>query len=301
MSFFVTRPPVPVPVTNDGSTPCSAAIRATTGETKLFPFPAASGAGALGAWAGGGGACSTDGGWAAWTGSAGAGAGAGAAGSAAGGVSAGGGVSEEGGAGADPGGAMVASTVPTSTVWPSGTRIWLTTPAPGLGTSVSTLSVEISSSGSSCAMVSPTCFSHFVTVPSDTETPICGITTSISFPVAIGSFLVLDELSQALHDVVHLRDERLLERRREWNRRVRRRNPHDRGVEVLERLLGDRRRDLRAEAAGARVLVEDEHLRRSPHALEYALLVPRDDRPQVEHLDLEAVLLEFAGGLVRRV
>ena len=78
MSFFVTRPPVPVPATDDGSTPCSAAIRATTGETKLFPFPAESGAGALGAWAGGGGAGSTGGGWAAGTGSAGAGADGGA-------------------------------------------------------------------------------------------------------------------------------------------------------------------------------------------------------------------------------
>ena len=34
MSFFVTRPSRPVPVTVAGSMPCSAAIRATTGETK---------------------------------------------------------------------------------------------------------------------------------------------------------------------------------------------------------------------------------------------------------------------------
>ena len=39
MSFFVTRPPVPVPATAFGSTPCSAAIRATTGETNVRPFP----------------------------------------------------------------------------------------------------------------------------------------------------------------------------------------------------------------------------------------------------------------------
>ena len=38
MSFLVTRPPVPVPGTRPGSTPCSAAIRATTGETNVLPF-----------------------------------------------------------------------------------------------------------------------------------------------------------------------------------------------------------------------------------------------------------------------
>ena len=45
--------------------------------------------------------------------------------------------------------------VPTSTVSPSWTRIFATTPSPGLGTSVSTLSVEISSSASSRAIGSP--------------------------------------------------------------------------------------------------------------------------------------------------
>ena len=39
MSFFVTRPPRPVPATGVGSMPCSAAIRATTGETNGLPFP----------------------------------------------------------------------------------------------------------------------------------------------------------------------------------------------------------------------------------------------------------------------
>ena len=42
MSFFVTRPLRPLPWTWPGSTPCSAAMRATTGETKLLPLPLAS-------------------------------------------------------------------------------------------------------------------------------------------------------------------------------------------------------------------------------------------------------------------
>jgi hypothetical protein len=74
--------------------------------------------------------------------------------------------------------------VPTSTVSPSWTRISCTTPLPGLGTSVSTLSVEISSSDSSASIGSPTCFSHLVIVPSETDTPIWGMTTSIAVPVA---------------------------------------------------------------------------------------------------------------------
>ena len=44
MSFFVTRPPEPEPGTCDGSIPCSAAMRATTGETNDFPFSAPDGA-----------------------------------------------------------------------------------------------------------------------------------------------------------------------------------------------------------------------------------------------------------------
>ncbi len=38
MSFLVTRPPWPVPGTEPTSTPCSAAIRATTGETNVLPL-----------------------------------------------------------------------------------------------------------------------------------------------------------------------------------------------------------------------------------------------------------------------
>ena len=84
-----------------------------------------------------------------------------------------------------PSGAITASTVPTSTVSPSWTRILATTPSPGLGTSVSTLSVEISSSGSSRPIGSPSCLSHFVIVPSETDTPIWGMTTSVCVPVDI--------------------------------------------------------------------------------------------------------------------
>ena len=45
MSFLVTRPPRPVPSICAGSIPCSAAIRATTGETKWCSAGAAAVAG----------------------------------------------------------------------------------------------------------------------------------------------------------------------------------------------------------------------------------------------------------------
>src|SRR5262249_4946151 len=59
-------------------------------------------------------------------------------------------------------------------------------PAPG-GPGVSTLSVEISTIVSSASMWSPTCFVQRVIVPSETLTPIWGITTSTTVPVAMGA------------------------------------------------------------------------------------------------------------------
>jgi hypothetical protein len=53
-------------------------------------------------------------------------------------------------------------------------------PATGEGISVSTLSVETSSSGSSTDTSSPTCFSQRVTVPSVTDSPSSGRLTSVA-------------------------------------------------------------------------------------------------------------------------
>ena len=55
--------------------------------------------------------------------------------------------------------------------------------------------------GSSASIVSPSCFSHFVIVPSETETPICGMTTSTAVPVHVASSAsvhsVLGELAES--------------------------------------------------------------------------------------------------------
>ena len=189
MSFFVTRPPRPLPSIWPTSMPCSEAMRATTGETNERSWPppspsasggaAGAGVSAAGSGLGGGGASST---FAAVAVSP--SAPLASADSSAACCVAGSGGSSTGSP--PPSGEMTASFVPTSTVSPSGTRICVRTPLAGLGTSVSTLSVEISRSDSSAAISSPSAFSHFVIVPSETETPICGMTTSTAVCVATG-------------------------------------------------------------------------------------------------------------------
>ena len=80
--------------------------------------------------------------------------------------------------GALPGAPMTATTVLISTVSPSAALISSRTPVTGEGISASTLSVEISKSGSSFCTGSPVFLSHLVIVPSKMDSPICGITTS---------------------------------------------------------------------------------------------------------------------------
>jgi hypothetical protein len=83
---------------------------------------------------------------------------------------------------ADP---IVATTLFTATVSPSFTLISVRIPAAGDGISASTLSVEISNSGSSRSIRSPTFLIHRTMVPSAIDSPIWGITTFVMvFPVA---------------------------------------------------------------------------------------------------------------------
>jgi hypothetical protein len=75
-----------------------------------------------------------------------------------------------------------AITWPTFTVSPAWARISATVPETGAGTSASTLSVEISTSVSSASTASPGCLAHSRITPSDTDSPIAGITTSTVSP-----------------------------------------------------------------------------------------------------------------------
>src|SRR5215213_4243419 len=91
---------------------------------------------------------------------------------------------------AAPGPAVIrARTWPTVTVSPASARISVRVPLAGEGISASTLSVEISTSVSSCSTVSPADLAHSRIVPSETDSPICGIVMSIVFasPACSGS------------------------------------------------------------------------------------------------------------------
>src|SRR3712207_6155216 len=77
---------------------------------------------------------------------------------------------------------MTASWAPTSTVSSSLTVISSSVPLTGDGISVSTLSVETSSSGSSADTSSPTALSHRVTAPSVTLSPRAGMVTGVPSP-----------------------------------------------------------------------------------------------------------------------
>src|SRR5579859_1079023 len=177
MSCLLTRPPAPVPGTVVRSMPCSLAMRRTSGEecTRAASLAAlAAGATAVGCGDGGGTICGFGAGAAAAAGT-GAGAGAALAGAGAG----------AGAAAADPAASITATTVLIGTVWPSLTLISLSTPADGDGISASTLSVEISKSGSSRSTLSPGFFSHLVIVPSKMLSPIWGITTSAAIAFSL--------------------------------------------------------------------------------------------------------------------
>src|SRR4029453_7683283 len=71
------------------------------------------------------------------------------------------------------------TTLLTATVSPSLTLMSVRTPAAGDGISASTLSVEISKSGSSPATLSPTFLIQRTIVPSAIDSPIWGMTTLV--------------------------------------------------------------------------------------------------------------------------
>ena len=142
----------------------SVTLSPSAGMVTGVPVAGAAGASATGAGAGAGAAAAGAGAWPfCWTGS-----GSGALSCAGAGAA---------GAAAPERSAMIASSAPTWTVSSSRTTIFWSVPAAGDGISVSTLSVDTSSSGSSISTDSPSCFNHRVTVPSVTLSPRAGIWT----------------------------------------------------------------------------------------------------------------------------
>ena len=86
-------------------------------------------------------------------------------------------------AAAPPSPAITATTKPTGTTSPAGTRISVSVPAEIAGTSIEVLSVSISNRFSPGFTVSPADLNHLVILPSATVSPSCGIRTSTLFPL----------------------------------------------------------------------------------------------------------------------
>src|SRR5690606_32629537 len=219
-------------------------------------------------------------------------------------------------AAASPATSTTASTVPTGTVSPAWTRIFVSVPVLGAGISIETLSVSTSRRISSASTRSPTCLCQVETVPSVTVSPSCGINTSIEryhpdIVVSIsrcrepGSSRQLRRPRAPLHprarsvhelpdprdDPVRVRDLRIFHVVRRSERDVRRRDAHDRAVEIPEQLLGDDRRDLRAPAAEPRVVLDGHETPRARDLAQNRLRIERHERADVHHCRGNAVLL----------
>ena len=175
MSFFVTRPEMPVPFSPVISMPCSFAILRTSGEDRVRRRSARVASAPAGL-AGAGAAFTATG--AAVTPAPSGPVSPGAAAGAAAGIDAAAVLAPA--AGCSPFAPMRATTLFTGTVSPSLTVISSTTPAPGDGISASTLSVEISKRGSSLSIGSPTFLIQRTIVPYAIDSPIWGITTSVA-------------------------------------------------------------------------------------------------------------------------
>src|SRR3990167_2091597 len=299
MSVFEMRPPAPLPVSCRKSTLCSLARRRTSGEVRMpisRSLEASKGsspptaAGGMAAFGGG----ATAAGFASALGGGGAAAfGASFAGAAA-------------AAGAPP-----SSSTPTTvliwTVAPSLTRISLSVPEAGAGISASTLSVEISKSGSSRSTLSPTFFSHLVTVPSKIDSPICGISTFVGISdsfyeietrkAKLETRSIAGELARGRHHLRRVREEVLLERRRVWHGRIERSYPDERRVQVLKRLLHHNGGNLAGNSSRARVFVHDQHPIGLAKRRQDGRFIERQQSPQVYHFALQSVFFgELLGG-----
>src|SRR5688500_5580416 len=166
------------------------------------------------------------------------------------------------------------------------------TPADGDGISASTLSVEISNSGSSRSTGSPTFLIHRTMVPSAIDSPIWGMTTLVAITV-----LIIHQPLRGFYHLSQARQNRRLERRRVRNPRVQARHPHDRSVQVLERVLSNYGRKLPSDAAGEGRLVQQQHPVRLGHALEDRVTVEWREAAQVDHLGLDSLFDQPVCGL----
>src|SRR6185436_20580760 len=107
--------------------------------------------------------------------------------------------------------------------------------------------------------------------------------------------LVRDEKPRRALDAILAGEELVLEGRGVGDGSVQGADDAHGTVEILERLLLDDRGEALADAAGARVLVRDEHLAAVPPDGQERVAVERGEAAEVEHGRLDAVLREAVG------
>src|SRR3990172_6088411 len=180
-----------------------------------------------------------------------------------------------------PGARMMPISAPTATTVPSGTRIFPRTPASDAGSSTLILSVMISTTVSSLAMRSPSDFIQWPTVPSTTLSPICGITIGVGINVSFSTnrsdqftrlrgliSLIRSQFTRLGGNFFGIGKEIRFHCRCEWHRRnIETGQAGDRGIQVVEDLLHDHRRDLPPDASSLRRLVHNQGLPSFPHRL----------------------------------
>src|SRR5580692_7638233 len=183
---------------------------------------------------------------------------------------------------------MIATTALTGATSPCLTRISLSIPAEVAGTSMETLSVSISKRLSPGATASPTDLNQIVILPSVTVSPSCGIRMSILRPQ--GAAYGLNDAVDAGHRAVF---QNVGGRQRD----VRRGDTHRRAVEVVERLIGDDRHQLRSPTAKARILFNREQAMRARDRTQHGLCVHGNQGTDVDDFAIDTVFrLEFVGG-----
>src|SRR5690606_38419149 len=116
-----------------------------------------------------------------------------------------------------------------------------------------TFSVSISNRFSPGSTLSPTFLYQTRTLPSDTVSPSCGISTSIA------RSLRGQRAMHGRHDAIDCRQYQIFEIGSRRQRDMRCGDADRRAVEIVEQLLGGDRHQLSAPATEARILLDSEH------------------------------------------
>src|SRR6185503_20451180 len=165
--------------------------------------------------------------------------------------------------------------------------------------------VEISATNSNNSALKPPAITLAPTTPSPSAPPLLGqegrLRACVQLRLSAVSLLVsrrpwrfsssVDLFTYFPHDPRRRRNHVILQRVRGGQGYVRRRDAHDRPVEIPEALVGDDRGDLGAPAAQARVLLDRHEAAGPGYFRQYVLGVERHERAHVDHRAGDAVLL----------